>query len=464
VIAKANVLLLNPPFSVPIIRDNYCCFTSKSGYLWAPADLLYLSGILDDPRIKLFVKDAVATGVGWEDISALIKKEKIDVIICLTGTVSFHQDMENLEKAKKKGIRTYVMGNTPSFETKRFMSEYKFLDGVIHNYFDNKIIDLVLRNMKVASVTKRYKDGKIRYGQVNYMKGGAIDLVKPPQYSLFPLDKYITPISQRHPVTTSIFGYGCPFKCSFCIGSMTNFLPRTIKSIKMELDAMKKAGVKEIFFQDSTFNAQPKYLDKILELMIIGNYSFTWSANVHSFHLTEKTLLKMKHAGCHNLQIGVESGSQKTLNKHAPSKRKEKISKLFVDCKKVGIKTLGYFVIGLPGEKEKDVEKTIDFAIKLDPDFASFSVVTPDYGTKLYREAVENLYFYDDSNLRSFDSSGGAVLDLPEFSKKQQNHMTRLAYRKFYLRPSKIFGYITDFQGLKNYIKNAWFLLLKKIL
>jgi radical SAM superfamily enzyme YgiQ (UPF0313 family) len=296
------------------------------------------------------------------------------------------------------------------------------------------------------------------------MRGGVIDLAKPPQYNLFPLDKYITPISLRRPIATSILGYGCPFKCSFCIGSKTNYLPRTIKSVKMEFDAMKKAGVKEIFFQDSTFNAQPKYLDEILELMITGGYSFTWSANIHSFYLTKKTLHKMKNAGCHNLQIGAESGSQEILDRHAPSKKKEKISKLFVNCRKVGIKTLAYFVIGLPGERQKDVEKTIDFAIKLDPDFASFSVITPDYGTELYREAVENRYFNDDDNLRNFDSSGGAVLEMPEFSRAQQNYMVRLAYRKFYLRPSKIFTYIKDFQGLINYLKNAWFLLLKKIL
>lgn len=461
---KLNVLLLNPPFSEPIIRDNYCCFTSKSGYLWAPADLLYLSGILDDSKIKLFVEDAIVSGASWNDISALIKKEKVKVIICLTGTVSFRQDMKNFEKLTKNGIRTYVLGNTPAFETKRFMKEYKFLDGVIHNFFDNKILDLVLEDKKSASITKRYKSGRIAYGEVNYIKEGVIDLKKPPQYDLFPLDRYFTPISLRRPIATSILGYGCPFRCSFCIGSATNFVPRAIRSIKIEFDAMKKAGVKEIFFQDSTFNAQPKHLDDILELMITEKYSFTWSANIHSFLLTKETLEKMKKAGCHNLQIGVESGSQEILNRHAPSKKKTKIKKLFADCRKVGIKTLGYFVVGLPGEKEKEVEKTIDFAIRLDPDFASFSVITPDYGTKLYREAVESSYIQDDGDLLDFDSSAGAVLEIPEFSREQQDQKIRQAYIKFYLRPSKIITYIVDLKTLTKYAKNAWFLLLKKIL
>ena len=58
---KKTILLLNPPYRELIIRDNYCCYTSKSGYLWPPVDLLYLSGILSKvPGTSIHFVDAVA--------------------------------------------------------------------------------------------------------------------------------------------------------------------------------------------------------------------------------------------------------------------------------------------------------------------------------------------------------------------------------------------------------------------
>lgn len=457
-VSKKKVLLLNPPFPETIIRDNYCCFTSKTGYLWTPTDLLYVSAILNIPEFKVNVTDAVAEKKTWKEVSELLSQEKYDAVVCLTGTASFHEDMLHLKDLKEKNLfRLYVMGNTPSFMPEQFLTEFPSVDGIFHNFFDLNIRNVLL-GLEFEDDCISYKDDKgLHIGSVNGLK--EVCLPHPPQYALFPLKSYGTMFSKLKPMTTSILGFGCPFRCVFCIGSEINYRPRHIENVKMEFDAMQTAGIKEIFFQDSTFNANSKFFDQFLNLMV--KYDFSWSAHVHSFSLSEETLKKMKKAGCHTLQIGVESGDEKILNKYAPSKTKPNIESLMQRCRKVGIRTLGYFIVGFPDDTKETVLKTIDFAKKINPDLASFSIMTPDYGTELYKTL--NGSKKGDGKLASFDSSGKAVIDNPNLNQAEQDRLLLRAYVSFYLRPMKILSYLKRSDYIWLYTTHAFRLFSKRI-
>jgi len=170
----------------------------------------------------------------------------------------------------------------------------------------------------------------------------------------------------------------------------------------------------------------------------------------------------MKSAGCHTVQIGVESGSQDILNQYAPSKRKEQLERVFQMCRKVGIRTLGYFIIGFPTETKDTAKETINFALSLDPDFASFSVLTPDYGTSLYDEAVKKKMI--ETNTISFDSSDAAVLKNIQFSLVEQDKIVTMAYVHFYFSPRRILRYCSNISQLSSLIVNGVRLVHKKIL
>ncbi len=460
---KTKIFLLNPPYKELIIRDNFCCFTSKSGYLWPPVDFLYLSGILKEKDTEIKVCDAVAENKKWKEVFDLISKNKPDIIIVLTGTVSFKNDLANLRQLKIPAD-IYLMGNTPAFIPSYFLKKYPFIKGVIHNFYDPKIYDfLTKKNKNCQSISYKEKNEKIKFGKINYLPvSKEISLFKPPQYHLFPLLKYSTPFIKRKPMITAMTSFGCPFNCKFCVASALNYYPRPIKDLEKEFDVMKKAGIKEIFFEDSTFNTNENYTKSICNLMIKKKYNFSWSANVHSFNLNINLLTLMKKAGCHTLKIGIESGNQETLNLYAPSKRLEKIKEGIKRAKSLGLKTLGYFILGFPNENLQMAKNTIKEAIKIDPDFVSFSVLTPDYGTKLYQEAIEKKLIKN--KIFSFDSSGKAILNNPFLSLKKQDQLIKEAYFHFYLRPKKILTFIFDFKNLWKYIKNGFFLIFKKII
>jgi radical SAM superfamily enzyme YgiQ (UPF0313 family) len=461
---KVSVLLLNPPFRETIIRDNYCCFTSKSGYIWPPVDLLYLSGILNNENIETTVIDAVVDNLTWEQVEEKIYEDKPKIIISLTGTASFREDMTGLRRIKEiYSPSIYILGNAPAFKPKLFLQQYPFIDRIIHNFLDSRILPFVLEHIKECETISFKKDNKIKIGKVNYLKPlSKIKNVKPPQYNLFPIKKYTTPIAQKTPLVTTLTSFGCPFHCHFCVGSALNYHQRNIKELEREFNEMEKNGIKEIFFEDSTFNANNDYLHQICSLLINNNYNFSWSANIHSFNVSETNLKLMKKAGCHTVQIGVESGDENILKECAPSKKINKLKEVFNLCHKVGIRTLGYFIIGFPKETPKLALKTINLAKELDPTFVSFSVLTPDYGTKLYDQAVKDSLI-DYKSILSFDSSGEAVLKNQNFSKEEQDRMIKLAYKQFYFRPQKLLSYIKDYRNLILYLKNGLRLFAKKI-
>lgn len=462
---KTNILLFNPPFKDYIIRDNYCCFTSKASYLWPPVDFLYLSAILKDKKINLKVIDAVAENISWKKSFNQIFNFNPRIIICLTGTVSFFEDLKYLKIIyDRTKADIYLMGNTSSFLPDYFLKKYFFVRGIIHNFFDEKIKDFLLKKeINCQSISYKIKKNRFILGKINYLKPLSIIKFKnPPQYHLFPLNRYSTPFIKKKPMTTMMTSFGCPFHCKFCVASSLSYYKRDFFDIKNEFEEIKKNKIKEIFFEDSTFNSYLDYTKNICQILIERKYNFSWSANLHSFNISKELLVLMKKAGCHTIKIGIESGNQETLKIYAPTKNLNKINQTIKLAKKVGLRVLGYFIIGFPNEDKKMATKTIDVAKKLDPDFASFSILTPDYGTDLYQEAISKKLIKKE--IFNFDSSDKAILRNPYLSLKEQDKLIKKAYFDFYFQPKKIFQYFFDLKNLFLYFKNGVALFFKKII
>lgn len=467
---KKKLLLLNPPYPSPIIRDNYCCFTSKSGYQWAPTDLLYLSGILNGNRdFDVSVIDAPGERAVSTAVEAKILKIMPDIICCLTGTVSFEEDMlfmKGIMDKLGKQTKLFVLGNTPCFAPARFLKQFPFVTGVLHNFMDKAVVSAFKGNPHRCKTCSYRSNGKTIIGSINFDTKLVVDGIAPPLYHLFPLDNYSSPTIKSKPFITAMTAFGCPFTCTFCIASRLNYHTRDISEIERELKAMKKIGIREIFFIDSTFNANPPFVDAVLKMMIKNDFRFSWSAQIHSFRANPEFIRLMKKAGCHTVQIGVESGNPQILKEYAPSKIKEKITEAVRICKAEGLRVLGYFIIGFPHESKKQALETIQYAKTLNPDFASFSTMTPDYGTKVYDDALKANSFTDKETepLGAFDSSGNAILHNAYLTPKEQDELAKKAYIEFYLTPKKLLSFLSDIPRIGLYLRNGMFLIIKKIL
>jgi radical SAM superfamily enzyme YgiQ (UPF0313 family) len=143
----------------------------------------------------------------------------------------------------------------------------------------------------------------------------------------------------------------------------------------------------------------------------------------------------MKKAGCTMILFGVESGSNRILKSINKKINLKTIKNTFSLCNKLKIPTSGYFIIGLPEDTQNSIIKTINFAIKLNPNFAVFSYPSPDFRTKLRQKMIEDNLLNQDKNIH-FDRGGGnnSAIATKHLSSEQIEYFQKLAFKKFYFR------------------------------
>jgi radical SAM superfamily enzyme YgiQ (UPF0313 family) len=149
-------------------------------------------------------------------------------------------------------------------------------------------------------------------------------------------------------------------------------------------------------------------------------------------------LKKLKQAGLRRTAFGVETGDEQMIIKIDKHVDHDTIRAAFKNAKAAGIETIGFFIIGLPGDTRETMQKTIDFAIELDPMIANFSMMTPYPGTTVYSQVKQGgrMLIQDWEDYVFFEQQ--ARYEMGEMTAELVEEMYRKAYRRFYLRPSPI--------------------------
>jgi anaerobic magnesium-protoporphyrin IX monomethyl ester cyclase len=135
----------------------------------------------------------------------------------------------------------------------------------------------------------------------------------------------------------------------------------------------------------------------------------------------------------------VESGNQKILDsvvdKHLTL---DQVRSAFKAAQAVDLETIGFFIIGLPGETEETMEDTIRFACELDPVVANFSIATPFPGTQMYETVKAQGHLLAETWDDFIFFEGKARFEMPGMPAELVERKWREAYRRFYLRPKRI--------------------------
>ena len=453
-----NILLLNPPAPGLFIRDYYCSFESKANYYWPPQDLLVLSGLLID--FNVHVIDAVINRTRVKDIVDFILEQEIDTLIFSTGTATMKYDRETIDYIKKK-TNVFIVASSGilKYQARQFFERIPLLDAALLDFTDPEIPGFIRDPQQKQWNTIWVKKGE---NVVEAKKVFSAEFAyPPPQHNLFPYKKYFIPIAKKHPFAEIITTMGCPYQCRFCTipGYGTKY--RNIENIMAEMREIYLQGFKELLFQDPTLTVNSKFLTQLLSRMIEEEFQFGFSCNSDINSMNEAKIALLKDAGCHTVNIGLESGDNDILKRYKKKLNTEKAREVVGLFKRYKIRTLGYFIIGLPGETEETIMTTIKMATSLKLDFASFAIATPDVGSDLRREAIEEGWIKEDVDF--FDSTENPVLQVPGLSIEQIIRLRNLAERKFYLRPSYILGRLLKVKELRQTIRNGS-VMLKRIL
>ncbi len=413
-----RVLLLNPPFPKPVLRDYFCGTTSKGGYFWPPIDLIVQSGFLHEAGCGVSLVDAAARGLSEKAALHEIAQARPDVIYALTATPGFHQDMAFLQVAKNLSGAKLVVGGEPAMAW----------DATAFEQFDH--VDAVLGDFTSPDLAK-WLTGEAHGGAlVAKGQGTATPAVRRtggvrfplPRHDLFLTQPYRHPFLGRGAMGTLLMAYGCPHHCAYCNSGFHSlgFARRTLEDVLEESDQLRHAGAKRLYMKDMSFGADPHFADALLRGWLKRGVRWPWAAWVRLDSFEMDLLAKMKETGCRGIQVGLEAVDVGDLKEvHRPQNR-DTMDQRVKQAAALGLKVGGHFVLGLPGQTAVSMEETVVWALSLPLTYASFNVYTPRHNTGA-----------EVGEAASRDASrGGAGAD-PAAVRLQQH-----AVRRFYGRPA----------------------------
>jgi hopanoid biosynthesis associated radical SAM protein HpnJ len=230
---------------------------------------------------------------------------------------------------------------------------------------------------------------------------------------------------------------GCPAMCTFCLWPQTHsghrWRLRSSTDIANECKYVLEnfPGLKEIFFDDDTFNYQKA---RTIELCSkLKPLNFTWSCT--SRVTTDYDTLKaMKDAGCRLLIVGYESGDQQILKNIKKGATLDMAERFTANTKKLGLVVHGDFIVGLPGETRESLRHTIDFAKKIDVETIQVSIAHPYPGTEFYDYVKKNDLITIDLMT---DESGHQLPNIiyPGLNRGELVEWVEKFYGEYYFRP-----------------------------
>ncbi len=454
-----NVLLLNPPGKRLYLRDYFCSQYSKADYLPPPIDFLVLSGILKEGH-NVEVFDSIVARRNSEETLDWITGRNFEAIIVLTSFITWAEDRKFFRKLKELlDIRLIGIGDILLFKGKEILKNNDFFDAGILDFTGNGILKY-LDSERPKSMIVREEDSVETYAG----ESGQTVSYPLPDHELFSLRDYRWPFVKEYPFSSVLTAYGCPFRCTFCPYYCFDFKIRPPEDVIEEIKHLESKGIKEIYIKDLTFGADKKHSMEVCSSLIGNDIDVRWSCFSHAGVLDEEMIKTMKRGGCHTIMLGVESANDEMLERYGKGTTTREIREVFNLCHETGISTLGTFLIGLPGENERDIGKTVDFALELDCDYASFNVMEIPPETPL-REEAEKKGWIPKGKEPGDEYYGIEIPESDGLTKKEKMDLARKAERRFYLRPDYLLKRllsIKSFEELWNIVKQGFKLILRK--
>ncbi|MEA3336828.1 MAG: radical SAM protein [Chloroflexota bacterium] len=219
-----------------------------------------------------------------------------------------------------------------------------------------------------------------------------LDALPFPSRHLFDLNKYPLYAPNGEPMLTILSSRGCPYNCSFCFKGIVgrSYHQRSPENIVAELREVHDTyGVRNFYFIDDLFTIDVRRLEEILDRFIEEDLDFRWRCLARVDRVNPELLQKMYRAGCRQIHFGIESGNEDVLKRTAKHINLNQVRDAVRWTEDAGIRSKGYFILGLPGDNEETMQETIEFAASLDLTEAMFSIATPFPGTALWNELVE---------------------------------------------------------------------------
>lgn len=454
---RAAVLIPPSKYAKNVARDLiYGCWCKGkriAGLQFPPVSQLLVATVLREDSVDAFLIDAAA-----ERLTIRQTKDRLkgcEAIILLTSSVTIQEDADILAELKKDvEVRPLVIvyGAQATFMPRQTLGR-EAIDIVVRREPEYIIRDL-LRAIRdgadwrlVKGIGYRDKDEVILNDYYPFIED-MDELPVPDRKALNKKIEYFNPVVKRMPYTTMFTSRGCPGKCTFC--SSPPFYGRKIRyrssgSVLNELGEIVELGYREVFFRDENFTVKKSRTKEICEGIISRGYDLSWICSSRIDNIDRESMVAMKNAGCHMIRLGVESGVQEILDKSCKGTTLEQIREIFRWTHEIGLDTHAHLMLGMPGETEDTIRRTIDFVLEIEPTIVTFGICTPYPGTQLFEQVLEKRPEIGDGSGADLGGLHTVAFHNDLFTDMRADDLSnwvKRAYRRFYLRPKYWMGWI----------------------
>jgi len=437
-----KVAFVNPAYHYPVARQaEGPPFLTR---IWPPLEMANVAGMLrrNFPRIEVSIIDANALNLQPRQV--LRSLEDSGVIVISTAAFDRWQCPNpdiHPSASYAKVIRTALPESEiliigphgtarPNWVLRNFPSPSVVVRGepeftlmcLIKNFYEGKDF------REIEGISYIDEGGIVNNPARSFSQD--LDAFTVPSFDLLPIHKYDYPILGK-PFSLVETSRGCPFSCNFCLKSMhgSQYRTKNVENVMRELKYLYyELKVPNVYFLDLEFTLRMDRVEGLCDSITKDGMDLHWTCQTRPDQVNEHLLEVMRRSGCQLIHYGVESGNERTLKLMRKDLSLKQIKDAIKATRRANILSAVFILLGYPGEKLEDMERSIQFAREINPDFVSFHVVTPYSGTDLYeslRKDVEGEPFS-----AAYMCEDWTIDDLERIRQK--------AFREFYFRPRYI--------------------------
>ncbi|MDE3156394.1 MAG: radical SAM protein [Acidobacteriota bacterium] len=362
-----------------------------------------------------------------------------DVALVLSSLVDYRNETAWADAMRARGARVGFVGITASKLPELFRDHADFLI-----------------NGEPESAVQRLAQGEVLSGVVASEPIADLDSLPFPRWDLIRDERRpgrasrwsSRPIGGGFPLLAS---RGCPEFCTYCPHRiLAGYRARSIANIADELEQLcERQRQPYVIFRDPLFTEQRDRMLELCDAIQARGLSLTFEAETRLDRLDPELLDRLYAAGFRAMSFGVESVSPATLKRSGRRPIPETHQRAIMEhCRKRGIFTAAFYVLGFLQDDWQSVAATIDYAVDLGSTFAQFKILTPYPGTPMFKQLQPLL---SETDWQKFDGFTPTFRH-PNLSDRELRFLLGAAYTRFYMRPS----YVANLLKVQNASVRRW--------
>jgi anaerobic magnesium-protoporphyrin IX monomethyl ester cyclase len=461
----SKIVLVQPPdpLNTQVLRDHMGYFgilrkkiSRFKDNILPPLNLAYSASLLEENGFDVSIIDAPTVELKTKEVLQLVEAHAPDLTVINVTGVSNSHDLDFSSKLKQT-IDTTVAVTGPHLTLKPEIAlQNTNIDLVIRGEIENTILELsqrLPRTQDVRGIAFRKNKGIVLTPTRQFTN---LDDLPFPSYHKLPMKKYRYHLLNKRPLTTVLTSRGCPFKCMYCpypLGYGNVWRGRSVENVLQEFKLLvEKFKIKSILFRDQIFTFDMQRAEKICDEIIKEDIDIQWRCETRIDRLSKNLMTKMKKAGCSGIHLGIESGDPEVLKYAKAGVNLDLVRKTFREAKEVGIETVAFFLVGLPGETKESIAKTIRLAKEIKSDITWFNTPVPYPGTKLHELAEKNNWIID-KNWENY-SGTQVVMRTDHLTAEEIRSALEKAKKMFSERPLNLMEMALSKRGILTILSN----------